>query len=98
MRDLSQVIPILHWSAFSLFGEATIDLVLTDVVMPGMEGITLTAAIRTSGAPFADGPVIGMTAASDIAWECLRGVGMDDVVAKRSRSMALRGAIEKWLG
>jgi len=60
-----------------------VDLVLMDLVMPGMDGLETTRAIRQSVAPLSDLTVIGLTASShpqDHA-ACLQA-GMNDVLLK----------------
>ena len=60
-----------------------VDLVLMDLVMPGMDGLETTRAIRQSAAPLCHMAVIGLTASShpqDHA-ACVQA-GMDDVLLK----------------
>jgi CheY-like chemotaxis protein len=60
-----------------------VDVVLMDLVMPVMDGLQTTRAIRQSAAPLGHLPVIGLTASShpqDHA-ACLQA-GMNDVLLK----------------
>jgi len=74
------------------------DLVLTDVQMPRMDGIQMTAQIRAAerqtGAHL---PIIGMTAHAMTGdrEQCLEA-GMDDYVAKPVRPKDLLRAVESW--
>ena len=71
----------------------TVDLVLMDLVMPVMDGLQTTRAIRQSAAPLSHLSVIGLTASShpqDHA-ACLQA-GMNDVLLKPlDREQLLRG-------
>jgi signal transduction histidine kinase/CheY-like chemotaxis protein len=85
--------------AVEKFGQATFDLVLMDVQMPGMDGLGATAAIRarekmTGGHV----PIIAMTAHALKGDEqsCL-AAGMDAYVSKPIRASDLFAAIEKVL-
>lgn len=70
-------------SAFEASEPGHFDAVLMDVMMPVMDGYAATRAIRASGRPDADTPVIGMSA-NAFSDDRLRAkeVGMDDYVAK----------------
>ncbi|WP_156650059.1 CHASE domain-containing protein [Methylobacterium sp. Leaf89] len=75
------------------------DLVLMDVQMPGMDGMSATRAIRHSKLPTATIPVIAMTA--NVLPEQVRAfreAGMDDHVGKPFEREALFATIERWLG
>lgn len=74
------------------------DLVLTDVVMPRMDGITMTSLIRGSGTSFANVPIIGMTAlASKADMQKMLAAGMDQVVVKPFRNSLLARVLEEAL-
>jgi signal transduction histidine kinase/DNA-binding response OmpR family regulator len=70
------------------------DIVLMDVQMPEMDGLTATRMVRRRGGRFAEMPIIAFTAnafAEEIA-QC-REAGMNDYVVKPVRKDALLGAI-----
>ena len=70
------------------------DLVLMDVQMPVMDGLSATRALRSSGGLNAEVPVLALSAnvmAADVA-ECL-AAGMSGHVAKPIESAALFGSI-----
>ena len=72
------------------------DLVLMDVQMPGMDGLTATRAIRAIDR-LAKLPIVAMTAQalpSQIA--ACHEAGMDDYLAKPVTNAALFAAIDKW--
>ncbi|MER2265304.1 ATP-binding protein [Methylobacterium oxalidis] len=74
------------------------DLVLMDVQMPGMDGITATRRIRQLGTPSATVPIIAMTA--NVLPDQVRAfseAGMDDYVSKPFNRGKLYAAVEKWL-
>ena len=74
------------------------DLVLMDVQMPGMDGLTATQAIRAVDR-FAELPIVAMTAQalpSQIA--TCHEAGMNDYLAKPVTPAALVAAIDKWAG
>ncbi|MFE1598434.1 PAS domain-containing hybrid sensor histidine kinase/response regulator [Methylobacterium sp. ID0610] len=73
------------------------DLVLMDVQMPGMDGITATRHIRALPHPARALPIIAMTAnvlPAQIAE--FRAAGMDDHVGKPFKRDDLRRAIARW--
>jgi two-component system, sensor histidine kinase len=79
--------------------EADDDLVLMDVRMPEMDGLTATKAIRCRGGRFAGLPIIALTAnafAEDI--KLCRDAGMSDFLAKPLRKQALVAAILRAIG
>lgn len=74
------------------------DLVLMDIQMPGMDGITATKHIRQLPAPCAGTPIVAMTAnvlPSQVA--AFRQAGMDGHVGKPFRAEELRREIERCL-
>lgn len=74
------------------------DLILTDVVMPRMDGITMSTLIRSSNAPYANLPIIGMTAlASEGDTRQMLEAGMDRVVVKPFRNRVLARVLEEAL-
>ncbi len=74
------------------------DLVLMDVQMPGMDGLSATRAIRAVDR-FAKLPIIAMTAqALPAQIETCHEAGMNDYLAKPITPAALIAAIEKWAG
>ncbi|EIC19646.1 ATP-binding protein [Thiorhodovibrio frisius] len=74
-----------------------IDLIFTDVQMPGMDGIELTRELR-SRKPFALVPIIAMTAyAMRSEQERCLAAGMNDHVAKPIDIAALKRVLARWL-
>jgi CheY-like chemotaxis protein/HPt (histidine-containing phosphotransfer) domain-containing protein len=74
------------------------DLVLMDVQMPGMDGLTATRAIREVGR-LTKLPIVAMTAqALPNQITACHEAGMNDYLAKPITSAALFAAIEKWAG
>lgn len=77
---------------------APFDLVITDVIMPRMDGFALVAAIRGATAPYATIPIVVVTARSDReSMAALYDAGVQQVVAKPFRNATLRSAIDEVL-
>jgi len=80
------------------------DLVFMDLMMPGMDGLTATRAIRERQKDGAAHPnynsrilIIAMTAhAQQSDRESCLAAGMDDYLAKPIRPADVRGVIERW--
>ena len=81
--------------ALEILDRETVDLVLMDVQMPGMDGIEATAEIRRREKPGAHMPVIALTAhaMSGDREHCL-AAGMDGYLSKPIQPEELRKAIE----
>ncbi|MCJ2040113.1 PAS domain S-box protein [Methylobacterium sp. J-059] len=78
--------------------DGAFDLVLMDVQMPGMDGITATRMIRRLKGPAANVPVIAMTAnVLPAEVRQFREAGMDDHVGKPFDRAVLYAAIARWL-
>ncbi|HEY0330200.1 MAG TPA: ATP-binding protein [Rhodopseudomonas sp.] len=80
--------------AVQAVAEADYDLVLMDVRMPVMDGLTATRTIRAQGGAAAALPIIALTAnafAEDV--EHCRDAGMTDFIAKPLRKPALVAAV-----
>lgn len=78
--------------------ERAFDLVLMDVQMPGMDGMTATRHIRALPGPVSRLPVIAMTAnvlPEQVA--AFRDAGMDDHVGKPFDRTRLYATVERWL-
>ncbi|MGP1356669.1 response regulator, partial [Roseicyclus sp.] len=78
------------------YHEARPDMILTDIAMPGMDGIAATQAIRAheagEGAPRV--PIVAMTAhAIDGDRERFLAAGMDDYLPKPLRKARLHACI-----
>jgi signal transduction histidine kinase/DNA-binding response OmpR family regulator len=81
-------------AALKAVAERDYDLILMDIQMPKMDGITATKRIRALGGGFADLPIIAMTA--NVMPEQVReffGAGMNGHVAKPVRQAELHAAI-----
>ncbi|WP_375455789.1 PAS domain-containing protein [uncultured Methylobacterium sp.] len=75
------------------------DLVLMDVQMPGMDGLTATRRIRAMPPPAGDVPIVAMTAnVLPNQVEDLHAAGMDDHVGKPFRRADLYATIARWTG
>lgn len=75
------------------------DLVLMDVQMPGMDGLTATRRIRALPEPAGSVPILAMTAnVLPTQIEAFRQAGMDDHVGKPFKRAELFSAIERWVG
>ena len=75
------------------------DLVLMDVQMPGMDGVTATRLIRDSTGPHRDVPIVAMTA--NVFPEQIRSfreAGMDDHIGKPLNRAQLYAAVKRWTG
>ena len=85
--------------AVNAAGEQEFDLVLMDVRMPEMDGITATRTIRAKGGLLAELPIIALTANAfpDDIKQC-REAGMSDFLAKPLRKPAMVAAMLKALG
>ncbi|TGD97167.1 PAS-domain containing protein [Methylobacterium nonmethylotrophicum] len=73
------------------------DLVLMDVQMPGMDGLTATRHIRELGPPASRLPIVALTAnvlPQQVAQ--FRAAGMDDHVGKPFRPDELLATVERW--
>ena len=73
------------------------DLVLMDVQMPRVDGLTATRRIRALAPPACDIPIVAMTAnVLPTQIEELREAGMDDYVGKPFRRADLFATISRW--
>ena len=75
------------------------DVILMDVQMPVMDGLTATRAIRALGGRAATIPIIALTAnafASEV--EACLAAGMNDHISKPSGFIQLKRAIDRWSG
>jgi PAS domain S-box-containing protein len=75
------------------------DLILMDMEMPELDGIGATRAIRRSGGPMRDVPIIAVTAnALESEARRCRDAGMNDHLTKPIDRTALLAAIQRWAG
>jgi CheY-like chemotaxis protein len=85
--------------ALAFLREQSVDIVLMDFRMPGMDGIEATRRIRRgdAGLPASKVPVLGLTANAYIEdrEQCLQA-GMSDVLTKPIERLALIAAIARW--
>jgi CheY-like chemotaxis protein len=75
------------------------DLILMDIQMPEMDGLTAAQAIRNLGKPEVSKlPILAMTAnAADTDYQKSLEAGMDDHLTKPIDPEKLRIALEKWI-
>ncbi|MDB5661698.1 MAG: response regulator [Sphingomonas bacterium] len=85
-------------TGLAMIDEGGFDLVLMDIRMPGMDGLSAIRAIRARTDATADLPVIVVTAdtAMDLRADCLRS-GADEVILKPVAMKALFDAIGRAL-
>ncbi|MBU0622347.1 MAG: response regulator [Gammaproteobacteria bacterium] len=74
------------------------DLILLDVLMPGMDGYELTAAIRAAEQGARHIPIVALTANAlkGEADHC-RAIGMDEHLSKPVQLTELKAMLERWL-
>ena len=82
--------------ALTMTGQLPYDVILMDVQMPEMDGITATRSLRAQG--FSDVPIIALTANSrdEDRQEC-RAAGMSDFLSKPIRYEDLHGCLNRWV-
>ncbi|MEO0569622.1 MAG: response regulator [Pseudomonadota bacterium] len=81
----------------TLFDQNDYDLVLTDIQMPGMDGMQVASKIRTMKKTKRDVPIVAMTANADLAEaKKFYEAGINDVLAKPFNKAELLTCIEKW--
>ncbi len=84
--------------AVAAVAERAYDLVLMDVQMPGMDGMTATRLIRGAGGMSGQVPIIAMTAnVFPEQIEAFRLAGMDDHVGKPLNRLQLYATVDRWL-
>ena len=78
-------------------GEHQYDLILMDMIMPGMDGVAATRAIRALPAPACEVPIVALTAHSlpEQLESCLQA-GMDATLVKPMTMDALTSAVATW--
>jgi PAS domain S-box-containing protein len=78
--------------------EERFNLILMDVQMPELDGIEATRSIRASDQPFADTPIVGLTAhaGAEDRKVCLEA-GMNDVLTKPLRRQPLLEVVHRWM-
>ncbi|AXI47347.1 hypothetical protein C1J03_15820 [Sulfitobacter sp. SK012] len=80
------------------FSENSYDMLLTDISMPGMDGVQVATEIRGMANAKRDVPIIAMTANVEIAAaERFVAAGINEVLAKPFSKADLQRCIEKWL-
>ena len=91
VRDGPEALAVLTREAF--------DVVLMDVNLPGMDGVTATRRIRALGGPASGVPIIAVTANAMAAdRDSYLEAGMDDYLSKPIDAAALFAAISRALG
>jgi two-component system sensor histidine kinase/response regulator len=86
-------------AALALLHQHSVDVVLMDIQMPGMDGLEATRLIRRLPPPAEHVPIIAMTAhAMSSDRELSLAAGMNDHVTKPIERDALGAVLERWLG
>lgn len=87
------------YAAVQAVRSSAYDVILMDVMMPGMDGLTATRLIRAEPDPAGSTPIIGLTANAERgkAVEC-RDAGMTSFVGKPVTAAQLAAAIEAVIG
>jgi CheY-like chemotaxis protein len=85
--------------ALDLLHTEPVDLVLMDMVMPVMDGIAATAALRMDTDPrLSQLPVLGLTAnVNPLDLERFKSAGLSEVMLKPFEPAALCAQVEQWL-
>jgi len=84
--------------AVDLLGEEAFDLILMDVNMPVMDGLTATRAIRAMEGKVASIPIVVLTAdVMNEAQEMALAAGADDFLGKPVKIERLRETLQKYL-
>ena len=84
--------------AVAAVAERAYDVVLMDVQMPGMDGMTATRLIRGTGGKGGKVPIVAMTAnVFPEQIEAFRLAGMDDHVGKPLNRLQLYATVDRWL-
>jgi CheY-like chemotaxis protein len=83
--------------AVALASEAVFDVILMDMQMPGMDGVSAARSIRASGGLNATSPILALTASvmADQIDECI-AAGMNDHIAKPIRVGDLVEKVRRW--
>ena len=85
-------------SALEMVQQTEYDLIFMDHMMPDMDGIDTTVAIRGLGAEYADLPIVALTAnAIGGVREIFKAEGLDDFLAKPIEMSKLNSVLKKWL-
>ena len=85
--------------ALDLVRQKPFDLILMDIQMPRMDGITATGNIRKMGKAYRDLPIIAMTANAMLGdRQKSLDAGMDDHISKPVDPRKLYACLIKWLG
>ena len=74
------------------------DLILMDVGLPVMDGLTAAEIIRNSGADISGIPIIALTAHGNVVAEEAAEVGINEVVGKPLDYAALEAVLFRYLG
>ncbi len=84
-------------AAVKAVGEHSYDIILMDMIMPVMDGMAATRAIRAMPAPACDVPIVALTAHSlpEQLDNCLKA-GVDAILTKPMSVAALTDAVMTW--
>lgn len=84
--------------AIKLVQEKDYDMVFMDHMMPDMDGIEATQAIRELGDEYASLPIIALTAnAASESRKLFSDAGMDDFISKPIEPHKLNALLERWI-
>ena len=85
--------------ALDLVRQRRFDMVLMDIQMPRMDGITATGKIRELGEAYKNLPIIAMTANAMVGdREKSLDAGMDDHISKPVNPEKLYACLNRWIG
>ena len=86
------------FKCLKLLTESDYGLILTDISMPGMDGIQVATEIRARTDAKRNIPIIAMTANADLAEaERFKAAGFSEVLAKPFTKADLLQCLEEWL-
>ncbi|MEO1270130.1 MAG: ATP-binding protein, partial [Myxococcota bacterium] len=87
------------YEALERLRERSYDLILTDIHMPGMDGLETAQRIRQPDNSFSQTPIIAVTAdVSDAIKEQIAQAGINGTIIKPYKLSQVRNTVHTWLG